>query len=466
LPDWLSDALCRAATGDGWVDRSLYTDADLAVLQFQRVLGLTSIDPGALRGDLADRLVMVDLERIAPEARRSKRELDAAFELARPRLVGAVLDLVVEVLRRRGVHLQKSLPRMADYAAVLAAQDEARGSDGLARYVAQERRVAEDVVEADVVAAAISTWARGRESWSGTAKQLLDEIRQSTPPRGWPPNPRALAGQLRRAAPALAQLGVIVEAPKPNARPRLWRVIVSSLDPPDGRPPDDPDGLDGRMPSLVSRNKLSTGDRVSDSPGAPAQPATGRAEASFDGSDQQPVPTVGIVGPPPTTQNRALDDVSDQWVAPTVGRSSAGTRGATDGTEACGWVDSDGLDEADGRLRPTDAGSENSSATVAAAPCCHAPAPVDAERKRGVRVQLALGSPPVITAGTDRPTLEQPEARLTPERAEAALRHVIIGGLPNSDVAEAFANVEQLRDRARAEQIAAAARGEREQRRG
>src|SRR5262249_40117998 len=71
VPDWLSDALCRASTGDGWVDRALYTNAELTVLRFQRVVALTSIDPGALRGDLGDRIVMADLLRIEPEARRS-----------------------------------------------------------------------------------------------------------------------------------------------------------------------------------------------------------------------------------------------------------------------------------------------------------------------------------------------------------------------------------------------------------
>ena len=36
IPPWLSDSLCRAATGDGNVKRALYTDADLAVLKFRR----------------------------------------------------------------------------------------------------------------------------------------------------------------------------------------------------------------------------------------------------------------------------------------------------------------------------------------------------------------------------------------------------------------------------------------------
>ena len=49
IPPWLSDSLCRAATGDGNVKRALYTDADLAVLKFRRCVIVNGIDVGAVR---------------------------------------------------------------------------------------------------------------------------------------------------------------------------------------------------------------------------------------------------------------------------------------------------------------------------------------------------------------------------------------------------------------------------------
>lgn len=93
IPDWLSDALCRAVTGDGMVRRRLYQNDGIAVLAFRRVVLLTAIDPGALRGDLADRLLLLDLDRIPPERRRLDADLDAAFTRAHPRLLGALCDL-------------------------------------------------------------------------------------------------------------------------------------------------------------------------------------------------------------------------------------------------------------------------------------------------------------------------------------------------------------------------------------
>jgi hypothetical protein len=75
IPEWLSDSLCRAATGDGDVRRRLYTDADLSVFVFHRVVWLTGIELVGIRGDLADRSVMIELRRI--DRRRLDEEIDA-----------------------------------------------------------------------------------------------------------------------------------------------------------------------------------------------------------------------------------------------------------------------------------------------------------------------------------------------------------------------------------------------------
>jgi hypothetical protein len=47
VPDWLSDCLCRAVTGDGDVCRALYTDSELSVFGFRRCIILNGIDLGA-----------------------------------------------------------------------------------------------------------------------------------------------------------------------------------------------------------------------------------------------------------------------------------------------------------------------------------------------------------------------------------------------------------------------------------
>jgi hypothetical protein len=44
MPVWLSDAICRAVTGDADVRRRLDSDGDLAIFAFRHVVMLTGID--------------------------------------------------------------------------------------------------------------------------------------------------------------------------------------------------------------------------------------------------------------------------------------------------------------------------------------------------------------------------------------------------------------------------------------
>ena len=274
ISDWFSDALCRAATGDGWVDRSLYTNDELAVLQFQRVILLTSIDPGALRGDLGDRLVLVDLERIAPDERLPKSKLDTAWERAFPRIFGAVLDLLCRVLASLPSVETDSLPRMADYARVLAALDGVLGTRGLDHYAAQTQRVAEDVVEGDEVATAIVGFVRAKGVWIGTAGELLKHVSPDPRPRGWPRTPRGLGSRLRRVAPALRELGIEVVPPHPKDKRRQWSLRICG----DGDPPAGGSGEgDSSKPDHGPNETAQTAQPPRTSPGGSTDTDSGRA---------------------------------------------------------------------------------------------------------------------------------------------------------------------------------------------
>ena len=65
------------------------------------------------RPDLSDRAIFLTLAPIGEAQRRSENELWRDFEMARPRILGALLDAAVHGLRTLGrVHLER-LPRMA-----------------------------------------------------------------------------------------------------------------------------------------------------------------------------------------------------------------------------------------------------------------------------------------------------------------------------------------------------------------
>jgi len=209
---WFSDALCRTVTGDGFVRRKLYSNNELSVLSFRRCVLLTSIDAGALRGDLGERLLMIDLEPIDRGSRLSETALGTQFEHVKPAILGAILDLVVGVMGTPPSTDQTKLPRMADFALVLAALDELDAMDGslFETYLEQETRIAETVVDSDNVADAVRTFLTMRSNWIGTATELLEELSGSSPPKDWPKNPQVLSGRLKRAAPSLGKVGIDV----------------------------------------------------------------------------------------------------------------------------------------------------------------------------------------------------------------------------------------------------------------
>lgn len=236
ISGWLSDAICKAITGDGWVRRRLYSDSEPVVLTFRRAIMLTSIDPGAMRGDLGDRLLLVDLARIDDGQRRTESELHAAYEAMRPRLLGALLSALSRTLvTLPHVHLQ-AMPRMADFARVLAALDRAchelTGGRALELFLGQRSRIADEVVDGDSVAVAVVRLMENHERWSGTAGELLAAITPTPVPKDWPANARALSGRLRRLRPALLVSGIRHDAPSSKDKTRTHRMERTAIVPP------------------------------------------------------------------------------------------------------------------------------------------------------------------------------------------------------------------------------------------
>lgn len=306
IPEWLADALCRASTGEGLPKRRLFTDAELAVLSFRRIIAITSIDCGALRGDLGDRTVLIDFEPIARRSRRGEKALMELYQQRLPRILGAVLDVVAGVLREQpGVHLDE-LPRMADFALLLAAMDRAVGTNSLDLFNAQAGRIAQDVVEDDPVGPAMVEFAsRLTGEWSGPAKDLFTGITpEKDRPAGWPRSPRALSGKLRRLRPALRSMGVEVLPPGRTDKTRTWRVrLLQDEGPPTARtaqPPAVASGVAADAGGPQGGGGRERPDRPLDRPNETA-------------ADEVPAAVVGLSGGQGGAPALLSGQASDQW---------------------------------------------------------------------------------------------------------------------------------------------------------
>jgi hypothetical protein len=101
--------------------RQLYTDDEVVLFEASRPILLNGIEEVVSRPDLGDRAIFLTLAPIADGERRPEAELWREFEVARPRILGALLDAVVHGLRAIN-HVQlQHLPRMADFALWAAA---------------------------------------------------------------------------------------------------------------------------------------------------------------------------------------------------------------------------------------------------------------------------------------------------------------------------------------------------------
>lgn len=214
----MSDALCKVATGSGFATRQLYTDAEETIFSFIRPVLLNGIDRVCSRGDLLSRSIVVTLSYIPDAKRRPEAELRTRFEAVRPRILGALLDAVSTALRRLPDTKLDRLPRMADFAKWVAAAEASlpwKAGEFMRAYAGNQFEAVATAVEFDPAAVAIREFMNDRELWKGRAKELLDALESVTDERmrklgKWPKSAESVGRRLRRIAPLLRGIGIIV----------------------------------------------------------------------------------------------------------------------------------------------------------------------------------------------------------------------------------------------------------------
>lgn len=204
VPPWLSDSICRAVTGDGDVRRKLYTDGEYSVFAFRRCICLNGIDLGATRGDLAERMLPISLDRIPDNKRVAENEIWPKWDEHSATILGAVLDLAVLVLNAIPSVELTSMPRMADFAKILSAVDQVLGTKGLTHYQDKQKTLAADSLTGDPFTFAVMQM---QSAFEGTSSALLGKLTPEKTIRAWPKSARAATTLLRRAAPAMIKLG-------------------------------------------------------------------------------------------------------------------------------------------------------------------------------------------------------------------------------------------------------------------
>jgi hypothetical protein len=219
LQDWLSDALCRLSTGGGFGTRQLYANSDEVIFDAKRPAILNGIDDIAERQDLNDRALIVRLRSIQDSQRKTEAQLVAEFELARPRIFGALLSALSVAIRNQHSVKLTTMSRMADFLEWVTAAEPGLGVEAGAiaeSYRRFRKEAVVDSLEFDEVATALQGFMENRADWTGTCTELLKELREFvdaevSKTKGWPQLPNKLSERITRVASFLRAAGIDVD---------------------------------------------------------------------------------------------------------------------------------------------------------------------------------------------------------------------------------------------------------------
>lgn len=233
LPQWLSDSLARIVTGDGFSKRKLFSDMDDVVRTFRRTVGLNGINQVITQPDLLDRAILIGLERISDENRIEHKAFWDNFDETKPRLLGAIFQIIADAMAVHDSIKLDRLPRMADFLHWGCAIAVAMGytqEDFVDAYYANINRQNDEAVEASSVARAVIEFMSDQEEWQGTPDELFELLVGDDKPLnprspGVPKASNWLVRNLNALQPTLASQGITYERLE-TARPRQIRFIT------------------------------------------------------------------------------------------------------------------------------------------------------------------------------------------------------------------------------------------------
>jgi hypothetical protein len=227
---WQVEMLCQAVTGGASVARELFSNGEIAINVFNRgVLIFTSIGVVTNAPDLLDRGIILPVDDIPAEERRSEVTIMREFDLDKPKILGALFESIrralaiipqVEAEFERGEWPQQ---RMADFTIFGEALARAAwGKEPGAFLEAYRKRIndaASEIVGGDLAMATLQELMLERIVWTGTAKMLLKELETAIryddpgwqpPSRGWPRTPNSLGMKIKKYSTDLARQGIAI----------------------------------------------------------------------------------------------------------------------------------------------------------------------------------------------------------------------------------------------------------------
>jgi hypothetical protein len=219
IPEWAADILCRLVTGEADSKRRLYTDDEDYIIELRRAVLLNGINVPTDRGDVLDRSLVVELERIPDAERKTEEDLWERFEEEHSKLLGVLFDILSKAIALKPSIKLSRRPRLADWGEYAATVYEVLGW-GAETFLKDWDDVArtqnQATLDGSPVAQAIIKFMEDKEEYNATSSEMHSKLKVVAAQLGvdverdkaWPKSARWLWRRIKEVLPLLVAAGI------------------------------------------------------------------------------------------------------------------------------------------------------------------------------------------------------------------------------------------------------------------
>ncbi len=238
MDDEISDTICRAISGYAFSKRELYSNDDDIILKIKRCIGINGINMVAIRPDLLERSILVELQPIAANKRLLEKELLEQFENQKPAFLGACFDVISKaIILKKGLKLANK-PRMSDFFEWGYCFTEALGLNPekfVDAYNCNLKKQYLESIYSEFSMKLLYEHINERKHWEGTADDLNSELFKLACNKGlieykreWKITANSLGRTLNRYKPAFEQLGIYIDKVHSHSQ-RVIKIVKKSF---------------------------------------------------------------------------------------------------------------------------------------------------------------------------------------------------------------------------------------------
>ena len=212
-----------------------YSDGDEYVINACRPIIISGVNSSVIRGDLADRVLNVELERLPQDIGFiSDDEINNEFDNLHPKLLGSICSIISVALRNYPNLKITNLPRMAKPSKWITAAESGLGWEHghfIKEHSKNQKMIAGESCEQNSLVRAIISLLESIDSgkFVGTSSYLFDCLNQyqNEQPADWPKTANSMTRIIKNLIPVLEKISVKVEYTR-QSNQRL--IILTKID--------------------------------------------------------------------------------------------------------------------------------------------------------------------------------------------------------------------------------------------